>query len=367
MNYPEELLKSLVQQFQIKGKAAAIVPFGNGHIHDTFHVRSQYPGCTDYLLQRINHRVFTRINGMMNNINAVIEHLKGRSDRRIGVQCTPELIKTRSSRFYLQDDAGNYWRVYDFKSNTRSYDVAETPEQVYEGAKTFGRFLYKMSDFDPGKLVEPIPHFHNVIFRLDQLSEAMGTVKKAERKKTEALIQFVREHADEMCRIEKMKQRSKLPLRVTHNDTKFNNILFDEYDKGVCVIDLDTVMPGIVHYDFGDGVRTAANSASEDEQDVHNIHFDEQKFKAFCQGYLDGANGILEAVEIASLGSSSALFAYMMGVRFLTDHLNNNVYFKVSHPDQNLQRAAGQFTLAGRILERQNELDNFIKKIGLTV
>ncbi|MFT7032182.1 MAG: thiamine kinase-like enzyme [Cyclobacteriaceae bacterium] len=362
---------SIIDKFAIEGKVGKVEPFGNGHINDTFQIVNSVEGCPDYLLQRVNHEVFKDVPGMMNNIWQVTEHINKKNDSTHNgseKQETLKLVKTNTGEFYSKKEDGSFWRVFDFKKGLKSYDLVETPEQAYEGAKAFGLFFKLLSDFPAEKLTDTIPNFHNIILRLETLKDVIKKYPKGRSLEVQEEIKFVFSIAEQMCQIETLKNDGVIPLRVTHNDTKFNNVLLSPDYKGICVIDLDTVMPGVVHYDFGDGIRTGTTTAEEDEADLNLVQFDINKYEAFAAGYLEKTREILSPVEVENLGISGALFAYIMGVRFLTDYISHDVYYKIGYPSQNINRARCQFELTRKILERLPELNQIAQqKYGFTV
>lgn len=350
--------EKLLTQFQIQGRIGEIEGFGSGHINDTFKVTNAVPGQPDYLLQRINHQVFPQVGPMMDNILRVTEHLKQKSS---GDYTSLTIIPAYSGELYIQDDIGNYWRVYLFMNDLISYDIVESADQIYEGGKAFGTFLRDLSDFPAETLFPTLPNFHHVPRRVSNLQRAVREDRAGRVRQAEDLIRFALEVADEMCRIQKLGDMQKIPLRATHNDTKFNNVLLDHRGKGRCVIDLDTVMPGFVHFDFGDAVRTSVSSASEDETDLNNIQVDLERFEAFASGYLEPSRDIMSPLELEYLPLSGAMLAYIMGIRFLTDFLEGDVYYKIHFPEHNRQRAAAQLDLTRKLLERLPELSRVIK------
>ncbi|MFY0605090.1 MAG: aminoglycoside phosphotransferase family protein [Cyclobacteriaceae bacterium] len=352
MSVKVDNIEHIADQFKIAGTVSTIVPFGGGHINDTFRIINSDTTAPDYLLQRINHSVFPDVPALMKNIDLVTAHLKQKPDYE-----TLDLIHTHQDKLFYQDQKGNYWRIFDFKTDTTTFDLVTSEVQAFQGGLAFGKFLMQLDDFDPRQLSTTIPDFHNVMVRLQQLNKAQSLGNQERRMEVQALLKQVMNMADTMCQLERMKQSGTLKMRVTHNDTKFNNVLLHENQRFVCVIDLDTVMPGIVHYDFGDGIRTATNSAAEDEKDLHNVHFNIGRYNAFAKGYLEGAQGILEPTEIEYLPLSGAAISYVIGVRFLTDYLLDDVYFKTSYPDQNLRRAMSQIELSRQILARQKDLE----------
>ena len=354
----------IILQFQISGVPELAKRFGNGHINDTYRIINQDNEQPDYLLQRINDHVFRDIEGVMANISGVTDHIAhelanlGYSDVH---QRVIQPIRTKSNKTYIEVD-GSYWRLYRFMKGLRAYDVAETTEQVYEGGKAFGQFLKLLSNYPAEKLVTTIPDFHNVLVRLDQLKTALDNSENSNDPEVSQLAKFIFDVSGELSEIEKLKQLRRIPIRVTHNDTKFNNVLLDQNDHAMCVIDLDTVMPGVVHYDFGDGIRTGAATAEEDERDLQRVDLDIGKFEAFTAGYLEMCQDSLSNLEIQYLPLSSALLSYLMCIRFLTDHLTGNNYYKVNYPLHNLVRAQNQGHLTGVIMKRIKDLNKVIAK-----
>lgn len=348
--------KEFIDTFSITGQVQAAQPFGNGHINDTFRLKNEKADQPDYLLQRINHQVFTEVGCMMRNIRRVTEHVNAKLSGS-----TLQLIPTRSGADFHQDKQGFYWRVYVFRKDLHSIDVAETPAQIYEGAKAFGRFLCQLSDFPANELFQTLPDFHNIITRLNTFQQVVKADSMKRGKEAAPAIRYVLEIAQQMSAIQEAGEAGKIPLRVTHNDTKFNNVLLDDSGKGRCVIDLETVMPGYVHFDFGDGVRTTVSTAAEDEAELKNIQVDLERFKAYSQGYLEETRAILSPIEINYLPLSGALLAYLMGVRFLTDFLQGDSYYKTHFEGQNLQRARAQLDLTRKLLERLPDLKKIVQ------
>jgi thiamine kinase-like enzyme len=344
--------------FKITGEVSRSTPFGNGHINDTFRLFNQDESKPEYLLQRINHLVFKEVEHMMLNIKRVTEHVNQQLPGS-----TLELIPTRDGANYYQDPSGNYWRIYRFRQELHSIDVAETPAQIYEGAKAFGRFLSHLADFPAHTLHYTIPHFHDVTVRLNQLRKAVKEDKVGRVKEALPAIEYSWEITEIMQRIQKAGERGEIPLRVTHNDTKFNNVLLDEAGRGCCVIDLETVMPGYVHYDFGDGIRTTVTTAAEDEADLKKITIDLDRFQAFAQGYLEETRDILSPAELQYLPLAGPLLAYLMGIRFLADFLRGDSYYKTHFKEQNLQRAHAQLELTKQLLAQQEALQNILQKV----
>ncbi|TPE43929.1 phosphotransferase enzyme family protein [Pontibacter mangrovi] len=354
----EPQTQEALSHFILKGSIADVHPYGSGHIHDTYFVQNGTAGCPNYLLQRINHHVFKNVPLLMENIERVTQHLRDKLANVPGAQPDKEvltLVPTHDNQSYYRDADGNYWRVYFLLEGTRSYDIVETPQQAYEGGRAFGKFLALLSDLDISQLHESIPDFHNVENRLRLFQEAMERDVAGRVREVPEEIAFVQQRAEEMSTIRRMGREGKLPLRVTHNDTKFNNVLLDKYDKAQCVIDLDTVMPGYVAYDFGDAIRTTVNKAAEDEKDLDRISINLELFNAFTEGFLKETSAILTDEEVDSLALGVPLLPFIMGLRFLTDYIDGDNYYKIHFPEHNLQRARAQFRLV-EVLESHKSL-----------
>ncbi|WP_099365550.1 phosphotransferase enzyme family protein [Sphingobacterium sp. 1.A.4] len=346
----KETEKSILsaQKFELNGEVISAVPFGSGHINDTFKITTDAANNNLYLLQRINHHIFTNVDGLMNNIEAVCNHLKAKL-AHLGedevLKRTMTLVQTRDGKKYVKDEAGDYWRVFLLIPETRSYDILETTSQAYSGGMAFGQFQKQLSDLDPKKIVEILPNFHNIEFRLTNLRNAIAKdpVKRVE--KVQDLLDYIFEREDKMRTILEMGRANRLPVRITHNDTKFNNVLLDKDDNVQCVIDLDTVMPGYVAYDFGDAIRTIINSAAEDEADLDKVVLNIPLFQSFTSGYLSEAKDFLTDDEVDSLIYAVHLLPYMQAVRFLTDYIDGDTYYKIAYDEHNLVRTKAQLKL----------------------
>jgi len=301
----------------------------------------------------------------MNNLAQVTAHLKAKLEAIPGANPEKEvltLIESNKGGYFIQDEQGNYWRVFIFLTNTKSYDQVLTEKQAFEGGKAFGRFQALLADLDTNLIIDTIPYFHDISFRLENLDKAIAEDGTHRLNKLSSEIEFVNRRRDEMCRILELGHQGVLPERIIHNDTKFNNVLLDEHHQAQCVIDLDTVMPGYVAYDFGDAVRTIINSAPEDEADLDQIKLNVPLFTSFVKGYLKQTAVFLTEAEVRSLISGTLLLPYMQGVRFLTDYLNGDIYFKIHSPWHNLQRTRAQFQLVKKLEDARETLDDIIIK-----
>lgn len=358
-------LNHIIDKFDIKGEVAEIKPLGNGLINDTYIVITTSTDTPDYVLQRINHNIFTNVEVLQHNIEAVTRHIRrkledaGETDVERKVLTTVPL-KSSPKTYYFDDE--NYWRVSTFIPRTKTFE-AVTPESSRAAGEAFGKFQAMLADADES-LEETIPDFHNMELRLRQLREAVAADPKGIVKDVSTLLEEIETRADEMCKAERLHREGKLPKRICHCDTKVNNMLYDEDGSRVlCVIDLDTVMPSFIFSDYGDFLRTGANTGAEDDPNIDNVEFDMNIFRAFTEGYLSTAKDFLLPIEIENLPYAAALFPYMQAVRFLTDYINGDTYYKIKYPDHNLVRAKAQFKLLQSVESHIHEMQCFIKSL----
>jgi len=340
-------LERIIVQFETEGKVQAYAPFGNGHIHDSYKVSTEGNG-PDYLLQRINTQVFQRVPEMMENIERVTQHMRNKlrkeSDADIYREALTVIPTFRGHTYYI-DETESYWRMYRFIEGTVSMDKPQSAEQVYDAGRVLGKFQRLMVDFPYSYLHETIPDFHDMKKRLRKFTRVVKNDKGGRLADAETEVKFVRRRKEEMKLVADLGKGGFLPQRVTHNDTKFNNLLFDASGKGLLWIDLDTVMPGYIHYDFGDAIRSLANSGDEDEQDLEKVTFNLPYFQAFTQGYMAEMEDMLTPIELIHLAFSAKMMTFIMGLRFLTDFLEGDVYYKTAYPTHNLVRCRAQFKL----------------------
>lgn len=351
------------KNFKLEGEIIDSVPFGSGHINDTFKITTNSLQNNLYLLQRINHHIFQDVEGLMNNIESVCKHLKEKlahlGEKEV-LKRTMTIVPTYDNKNYYQDENGDYWRVFHLIPETRSYDILETQEQAYSGGMAFGQFQKQLSDLDPKTIVEILPNFHNIEFRLSNLRDAIEKNPAKRVEKIQDLLDYIFEREEKMRTVLELGSSNKLPLRITHNDTKFNNVLLDKDDNVQCVIDLDTVMPGYVAYDFGDAIRTIINSAAEDEADVSKIVLNIPLFQSFTAGYLSEAKEFLTDAEVDSLIPAVHLLPYMQAVRFLTDYINGDTYYKIAYPEHNLVRTKAQLKLVHELEVNNDKLTGIL-------
>jgi Ser/Thr protein kinase RdoA (MazF antagonist) len=350
---------SIIRRFRIDGNVKNAYPYGSGHINDSYKVLTNDK---NFLLQRINHEVFKDVRGLTSNISKVNDHLSEKITGKGSLMQTLTAIRTLNGEFIYKDDDENYWRVFDFIENSKSYNRVENPELAYEGGKAYGWFIQMLNDFPVNMLVDTIPRFHDINFRLDNFLKAVQSNPKGRAREVEKEIEFVNQRADEMKRVLTLGSEGKIPVRVTHNDTKINNVLFDHEGKGICVIDLDTVMPGYVHYDFGDAIRTFTNTADEDEKDLAKVSMNLALYEGFAKGFLSETKSILHPSEIETLAFSAKIMTFIIGLRFLTDYLAGDIYYKTHYPVHNLTRAKVQFKLIESMEAQMNLMEEIIRK-----
>ncbi len=359
-------LKEIFEYFKAEGTFLKGEPYGSGHIHDTFRIETLEKDKDDYILQRLNNKIFKNIPELQHNIERVTVHLRNKLKTVPGSDIKREclcLIPTRDGKSWIIDKEDNFWRMYIFISNHRSYNIVDSPDKAYEGGKAIGRFQAMLCDMPGGPLFDTIPWFHNIEKRLQTFNMKISENPFGRVEKVGEEIEQVLRRADEMKIILKLGDEGKIPVRITHNDTKFNNILLDENDKALCVIDLDTVMSGYVHYDFGDAIRTAANTASEDEKDLSKIKMNINFFKAYAEGFLSETGETLNEVEKEYLAFAPRLITYTIAVRFLTDYIDGDTYFKTHHEFHNLQRARAQLRLMISMEEQYESMRRIISRL----
>ena len=359
-----EQLADVCHQFQLPGAFADGSPYGNGHINDTFLITLAAP--ERYILQRINQNVFPRVPELMENIQRVTRHAArklSQSPADGARNLVLELVPARDGRPYWHDPAGNYWRIYGFIEGARTHDVLQDPAQARAAAYAFGRYQALLADLPAPRLHETIPFFHHTRKRFDALERAIAADSHGRVALAAAEIAAARERAAMADRLLDLLAAGRIPERITHNDTKLNNVMLDEATgQGVCVIDLDTVMPGLALYDFGDMVRTATNSAAEDETDVTKIHSRLPVFAALVEGYLAAAGGFLLPTEVDELVFSGRLLTFENGIRFLTDFLQGDPYYKIARPHHNLDRTRTQLALLRSMEAQAAEMEQLVRR-----
>ncbi|MBE2224764.1 MAG: aminoglycoside phosphotransferase family protein [Anaerolineae bacterium] len=359
-------LPQIVSQFQIEGELVEIKPYGSGHINSTFLVQlSQGAGREQGLiLQRINQHVFTEPEKVMANIGRVTAHLCQKIVKDGGDPSREALtfLPTKNGRFYHKTSSGDYWRMELFIEGAKTYQHAPSLQHYYEAAYAYGRFQSLLADFPVNELYETIPHFHHTVKRLVAFETAVAQDSAKRASTVTEEISFIRERTDMAPVLTTLQETGQIPLRVTHNDTKFDNVMIDiQTGKGVCVIDLDTVMPGIAMFDFADAVRSGANLAAEDESETDKVTFSLEIYARLAHGFLDATHHNLTPLEIDHLAFAARLITYEQAMRFLTDYMNGDRYYKTDHPQHNLDRCRTQIRLLQLMEASQVEMAEIIE------
>lgn len=358
-----ENLKEIVLKFNVENEINEVKPLGEGLINDTFKVYVNDCETPKYVLQRINNAIFQDVDLLQDNIEKVTNHIRKKLIEKNETDIDRKVlnfIKTKDDkRFYF--DGEKYWRLMVFISDSYTYQ-AVTPEYSYTAGLAFGEFQSMLSDIEE-TLGETIPSFHNIELRLSQLREAVENDVAGRVKEVKYYLDEIEKRAEVMCRGEQLYREGKLPKRICHCDTKVNNMLFDKDGNVLCVIDLDTVMPSFIFSDFGDFLRSAANTGAEDDKDLNNIDFNMEIFEAFTKGYLEGTKSFLLPIEKENLPYAAKLFPYMQTVRFLADYINGDTYYKIQYPEHNLVRTKAQWRLFECAERKENLMSDFINSI----
>lgn len=340
-----ENLNQIIKQFPEVGEVLETKPLTSGWINQTYLVKTADEAENDYVLQRVNHQIFTDVDMLQHNIEVVTNHIRQKLEERKEQDIDRKVLRflpaTDGKTYYF--DGESYWRVSVFIPRSETLE-AVTPESSYLVGLKFGEFQAMLADV-PQQLGETIPDFHNMEFRMKQLREAVAANASGRLHEVQDIVDAIEKDADEMCCAERLYREGKLPKRICHCDTKVSNMLFDENGEVLCVIDLDTTMPSFVFSDFGDFLRSAANTGKEDEQDLNNVRFNMEIFKSFAKGYIQSARSFLTPIEIEHLPYAATLFPYMQAVRFLADYINGDTYYRTTYEGQNLVRTKAQYKL----------------------
>ena len=353
----------VAKQFQLVGEVDSITPYGEGHINDTFLVTIK-DSSMKYVLQRLNTRIFANYQGLMDNIQkvtAVMYDIVKSQGGDVERECM-RLIPTVDGKAYYVD-GNDCWRVYVFVKDTVVYQVIDSPEVFENTGEAFGKFIATLDGFDANTLCEVIPNFHNTVDRYKKFLTAIEQNKSGRVDKVQKEIDFVNARADKLSLIVDALESKQIPLRVTHNDTKINNVLIDKATgKAICIIDLDTIMPGSLLYDFGDSIRSGCNTALEDEKDLSIVNFDINLYEAYCKGFLRGIGDKITDKELDMLHLGAIIITLECGIRFLTDYLDGDVYFKTQYADHNLVRCHTQFKLVEEMESASKQMLEIARK-----
>lgn len=357
----EKKLLQLVSHFNVSGTVKSVKPLGNGLINDTYKVTMNEPNAPCYVLQRINNAIFKDVELLQRNIEAVTAHLR----KKLEEQATADIdrrvltfIKAETGKTYWRETDDTYWRMMLFIPDAYTYETVNE-EYSHAAGLAFGQFEAALVDL-PAELGETIPDFHNMELRARQLKEAVQKDPVKRLSVVKDIVEELNGNMEEMCKAERLYREGKLPKRICHCDTKVNNMLFDADGNILCVIDLDTVMPSFVFSDYGDFLRTGANYTAEDDPNLANVGFNMPIFKAFTKGYLTSAGAFLTPIERENLPFAAKLFPFMQCVRFLTDYINGDEYYKIKYPEHNLDRAKNQLALFNSVCSHEEEMQRFI-------
>lgn len=354
------MCREIAARFAVNGRVAYCERYGNGHINETYLVETD--GGARYILQKINDTVFQNVPALMENVSAVTRYLRARTD---DPRCAMHLVQTTEGADYLRDEAGGWWRMYDFIENSICLQAAETDEDFYQSAVAFGEFQRELSEFPAHTLHETIAKFHDTRNRYVQFREALNADPLGRAASVQTEIEFALAREKNAGELMRLLEAGELPLRVTHNDTKLNNVLLDrETRKPLCVIDLDTVMPGLAAFDFGDSIRFGASTAAEDETDLGKVEMSLELFETYARGFLEACGSALSPLEKATLPLGAKLMTLECGVRFLTDYLSGDTYFRIHRPNHNIDRCRTQFKLVSDMEKKQNEMRAIIEKLS---
>lgn len=360
--FTQDHLLGVAKNFLMDGVLQSVETHGNGNVNDTFLLYYHSEDCVNrYTLQRINHEVFKNPEGLMENFSRVTRHLQAKFANDQTNSQSLSLISAKDGKSFHKDSGGNYWRVTKFIDGGRSFEVPEDLNQAYHAAKSFGEFQFQLLDLPGEPLIETIADFHNTKLRFDHFCSVVKENQMQRVDQVSDLIDFALSREN----LAKIISGDDFPTRTVHNDTKLNNVLLHKTSgEGMCVVDLDTVMPGCVLHDFGDLVRTAASSGLEDEQDLDKVYFLPSTFEAITKGYLDTAGDMLNANELEHLAVAPLVITYELGLRFLEDFLKGDQYFKIKHPEHNIDRVRAQFKLLTSMEENLQEMKKIVQLVS---
>lgn len=352
---------NILNSFLEPGMETDALQLSTGHINKTYKILVD--GTPAYILQQINHKVFSDIDGLMQNTRLVLSTLAAYVAQKPGQLQVQDLIQTLDGKWVHRDNEGGYWRMFSYINGAKTIESVRRYSHAYEGGKAYGMFLEGVSGLTPDQLTTVIPDFHSLELRYKAFEHALELNPVNRKPEAAAEIAFARGKIDSMMLIPEMILSGELPLRIVHNDTKFNNLIFSSDGRAIAVTDLDTVMPGTSLFDFGDAIRTAANKSREDEPDVRKILFDISVFESFAAGYIESAGELLTGKEIELFPVAAQYMTYIMGIRFLTDFLHGDEYYHTRYPGHNLTRCRAQFALLGRMDEQIKVMDKAISRV----
>lgn len=361
----DENITHIIKRFNLDGVLADLTPIKRGHINDTY-ICTVRKGAADksYVLQRVNHYVFKNVPALMENVAKVTKHLATKIDFAAGER-TLQLVLSREGQNYVTDEQGNFWRAYEYVQDAETFDVCKSPELAFAAGAACGRFQNLLSDLSPLDFYETIPFFHHTPHRFQSLQDAVTGAATTRLQAADKDLKFALARINKAGLIVDGMKKGQIPIRVTHNDLKLNNILFKtEPYRGVCVLDLDTCMAGSALYDFGDLVRNVSVAAAEDEKDLGKISLNLEYFEKITQGFLGEVGPVLSKGELELLALAPQIIALELGVRFLTDYFSGDVYFKTKYAEHNIDRARSQFKTVSNLEAAETEMKSIVAKLS---
>ena len=358
-------LNKIINEFKIEGTVSKIESFGTGLINSTYRVLTKERVAPDYILQSVNHHIFTNVPELTKNIIRITEHIRGKlsdkySDKELDRHVLTVVYTNDDTGFY-KDEEGTYWRVFTLIEGSKTIEILDNGVQAEATGEAYGEFQKMLSDLPEPVLYEVLPGFHNTAMRIDNFKETVAKNPKGRLAEVQKEVDFLMQFEDEMKSIVRKGEQGVLPVRTVHQDTKLSNILFDENDNVLCVIDLDTVMPGYLCYDFGDAVRGGMNTGLEDDENIENVSVNMDLFKAFARGYYKSSKDFITPVEIDSLAFGAKLLTYEQSVRFLDDYINGDKYYGINKPKHNLIRTRAQIAYLKDLIANFDEMDSYVK------
>ncbi len=358
-------LEKAAAQFQLEGTIDQVVPMGEGFINDTFIIYTREPSVTNYLMQRKNKRIFTNVPAMMENIQKVCTHIKAKVIAKNGdpMREAMTLVPALDGKLYFEDEENEFWAVCVFIGDTKTYSSAKTPELAFQGGKGIGMFQSMVADLNE-PMTDILPGFHNIRYRFNQWDTILAKDPVGRKAKLAKEISWIESRRDEMLHFWKLVETGEIPTRITHNDTKINNILFDQKGDVLCVIDLDTVLNSTCLNDFGDAMRSYTNTGEEDDVNLDAVSCDLAIFEGFTKGYLSQTIGFLNKKELEYLAFSAKYITYEQVLRFLMDYIDGDNYYKIKSPEHNHQRTLAQYKLLTSMEEQYDEMCRIVLNIA---
>lgn len=351
----------ILQHFKIESLDVKVEPINEGHIHNSFKIFNNTPSNRGYFLQKINQSVFKEVESLMTSIDLITKHLTQKTETpNEETYSTFQVIPTKDNKLFYKDSKKDYWRLYSLIADTHSFQKLESPKIAYECGKIQGRFINLLSDFPLENIPITIPHFHDLAKRWGAFLESLENDSSKRANSAGYEIEFAFQKINKLMKLHQFIEEGNIPKRITHNDTKCNNVLFNKHNKAIAVVDLDTIMPGSVLFDFGDAIRTGANTASEDEKNLQKVTLNLNIFKSYTQGFLENTKTILTQNEIAHLVTSTQFMTFIIGLRFLTDYLSGDSYFRITDSQHNLTRTRVQWKLLQELEQNEKEMHKIV-------